>query len=65
MRVEVLRGKCCGYTLCNEVCPEVYNIDDDGFAYVADSIIPPDLEVLAREGADVCPERALVVHEGP
>ncbi|MGX1675543.1 ferredoxin [Streptomyces sp. NPDC055400] len=65
MRVEALRGRCCGYTLCNEVCPEVYSIDDDGFVYIADPDIPSGLEGRAREGADICPQRALVVHEGP
>ncbi|KKD06633.1 ferredoxin [Streptomyces sp. WM6386] len=64
MRVEVLKGKCCGYTLCNEVCPEVYRIDDDGFVVVPNPEVPSDLEGGAREGAAICPEGALVVHEG-
>jgi ferredoxin len=65
LRVEVLKGKCCGYTLCNEVCPEVYRIDDQGFVHVPDPDVPAGLEDRAREGAEICPEGALIVHEEP
>jgi ferredoxin len=65
LRVEVLPGKCCGYTLCNEVCPEMYHIDDQGFVRVPDPVVPAGLEERAREGAEICPEGALVLREEP
>jgi ferredoxin len=30
--VTVDRSKCCGYTLCAVEAPDVYSIDDQGFA---------------------------------
>jgi ferredoxin len=59
--VKVDASKCCGYTACADVCPEIYKIDEQGFAYVESDIVSPDLEARAREGAAVCPERAIYV----
>lgn len=53
--------KCCGYTTCAEVCPEVYKLDDDGFAYTDDERVPFGLEEKARAGADACPEGAISI----
>jgi len=63
--VKVDASKCCGYTSCSEVCPEVYKLDDQGFAYVESEIVPPEFEAKAREGAAICPERAIYVGETP
>ena len=62
--VKVDASKCCGYTTCAEVCPELYKLDQQGFAYVESSIVPPGLEAKAREGAAVCPEKAIYAGEG-
>jgi ferredoxin len=53
--------KCCGYTTCADVCPEVYKLDDDGFAYTDDGRVPLGLEDKAQAGADACPEGAIVL----
>jgi ferredoxin len=59
--VNVDMSKCCGYTSCAEASPEVYRLDDQGFAYVDSVVVPPGLEAKAREGAAACPERAIYV----
>jgi ferredoxin len=56
--VTVDRSKCCGYTLCAVEAPDVYSIDDEGFA-VAPKTVPAELEGQARAGADACPETAI------
>jgi ferredoxin len=61
--VKVDASKCCGYTTCADVCPELYKLDEQGFAYVESSIVPLGLEAKAREGAAVCPEKAIYVGE--
>ena len=61
--VKVDARKCCGYTACADVCPEIYKLDEQGFAYVESGIVPPGLEAKAREGAAVCPEKAIYVGE--
>ena len=63
LRAIVDRGKCCGYTLCAEICPEVYELDDQGFATTDGQPISPDLQARAREGAAACPERAITIVE--
>jgi ferredoxin len=63
LTVVVDRVKCCGYSICAEICPQVYKLDDNGFAYVDDENVPPELAESAREGADACPELAITVTE--
>jgi ferredoxin len=63
--VQVNLAKCCGYTTCADVCPEIFKLDDDGFAYVEDDRVPLGLEQRAKAGADVCPERAIYVGATP
>jgi ferredoxin len=61
--VKVHLSKCCGYTSCAEASPEVYKLDEHGFAYVDSAVVPPGLEAKAQEGAATCPERAIYVGE--
>jgi ferredoxin len=63
--VKVLDAKCCGYTTCADVCPEVYKLDDQGFAFVEESLVPEGLEDKAARGAKICPEKAILVSEAP
>jgi ferredoxin len=61
--VKVDLSRCCGYTSCAEASPELFKLDDQGFAYVDSEVVPPGLETKAREGATICPERAIYVGE--
>jgi len=63
LKASVQRGKCCGYAICAELCPEVYKLDDQGFAFTEDALIPVELEARAREGAAACPELAITLVE--
>jgi ferredoxin len=65
MYVRVDLSKCCGYTLCAEVCPDVYKLDENGFAYVNEALVPEGLEESARAGAEICPESAIIVSDEP
>ncbi len=60
LHITVDRSKCCGYTLCAAEAPEVYSIDDHGFA-VAPESVPEELEEQACRGAGVCPDSAIVL----
>jgi ferredoxin len=59
MKAVVDSARCCGYTLCNQVCPEVFELDEEGFAVVAIPIVPPELAAKAKEAAAACPEDAI------
>lgn len=63
LRVIVDRGRCCGYGLCAQLCPEVYKLDENGLVYVESELIPEGLEEEAKEGAAACPAEALVIEE--
>jgi ferredoxin len=58
--VTVDRSKCCGYTLCATEGPEVYSIDDAGYAVALDGV-PAELEAQACRGAEACPDGAITV----
>lgn len=63
-RVEIDRAKCCGYALCAEACPEVYGLDESGFAVANVDEVPADLLERARQGAAACPEQAIRLSTG-
>jgi ferredoxin len=63
IEVSVNRNKCCGYGLCAEICPEVFELDDMGFALVTGAAVPQALAGRAREAAETCPEEAITIRE--
>jgi ferredoxin len=65
VHVRVIDAKCCGYTVCADLCPEVYKLDDQGLACVDQSLFPEGLEDKARRGAQGCPESAIEVSDTP
>tara|TARA_R110002110_G_C13470525_1_gene720976 strand:- start:93494 stop:93715 length:222 start_codon:yes stop_codon:yes gene_type:complete len=52
---------CCGYGLCNSVCPDIYKLNADGTVYLETDTVPDDLLAAAIEGADCCPAQVLKV----
>jgi ferredoxin len=63
LRVIADRGACCGYGVCAEICPEIYQVDDIGVVRLLSDIVPEGLEVKAKEAAGACPQNALRVVE--
>jgi ferredoxin len=63
LKAEIAKGACCAYGVCNEICPEIYKLDDIGFVQVADELIPKELEEQAREGAMACPASVISLVE--
>jgi ferredoxin len=59
IHVEINKDKCCGYAICTEICPEVYGLDESGFAVANLDEVPDALLDRAREGAEACPEEAI------
>jgi ferredoxin len=65
LRVIADRGACCGYGVCAEICPEIYQVDDIGVVKLLIDIVPKGLEVKAQEAAAACPQSALRVVDEP
>jgi ferredoxin len=61
LRVIADRSACCGYGVCAEICPEVYQVDDLGIVKLLVETVPAGLETKAKEGAAACPQSALKV----
>ena len=61
MKVHVDREKCKGHNRCYMICPEVYKVDEETYAYVEEEEVPAALRDQARRGAEVCPEHAITV----
>lgn len=59
-RVVADRSACCGYGTCVAICPEIYQLEG-GLVVLTTDIIPPELLESAIEGAESCPQAAIVV----
>ena len=62
--VSVDRGRCCGYAVCVGVCPEVFDLDDDGLAHIVTDAVPIEFEAAVRHAEASCPEAAIIVTDG-
>ena len=45
--------------MCTTLCPEVFAINDDGYAEVQVPEVPDGHEDAAREAIECCPEQAI------
>lgn len=54
MRAFVDKELCIGCGLCEDICPEVFSIGDDGKAVATDDQIPEDIIEDARDAMDQC-----------
>jgi ferredoxin len=61
MRVTVDADRCEGHARCWDICPEVFDLDDEGHAVVIVDEVPAYLEGKARDAVRNCPERAIEV----
>ncbi|CCQ32913.1 Ferredoxin protein [Halorhabdus tiamatea SARL4B] len=64
--VEVDQDLCVGDQICASMEPEIYEMRDDGLAYVVDGmeeIDDDDLIAAAKDAADACPVDAIIVEE--
>jgi ferredoxin len=64
MRVSVDPEKCQGHNRCYSLAPELFDVDDYGYATaVGDGEVPPGMEEKARLAAENCPEFAITIEE--
>lgn len=58
MKYRVNDG-CIGYGLCEESCPEVFSMIDEGVAKADEAEVPRELKGAAEEAKDGCPVGAI------
>jgi ferredoxin len=61
MKVRVDPEVCAGFGICTGICPEVFELHEDGYATVLVGEVPPEFEDLVRRAASQCPAQAIFV----
>ncbi|MDA8080934.1 MAG: ferredoxin [Actinomycetota bacterium] len=75
MKVWIDQDLCTGDGLCEEICPDVFTLQDDGIAYVKDNgsicndpggsaqmaKVPSELEDAVVEASEECPGECIFV----
>ena len=61
MKVTVDENRCAGHGMCLTLCPEVFDLTDDGWAVAVHEDVPELAESAVRAAVENCPERA--IHE--
>jgi ferredoxin len=61
MKAIVERDLCAGCGVCVDVCPEVFEMDDEDIAIVKVDPVPAECEESCQDGADQCPSDAIVI----
>jgi ferredoxin len=64
MKVKIDYDLCMGDKNCNQVCPEVFQYDEDQLVsrVIADEV-PNHLEALVKKAAEECVPGAIIVEE--
>lgn len=63
MRVVIDYAKCIGAGTCADICPEVFEMGDDGLAHVINENPEPALHEKVKEAVAECPTGAIYVEE--
>jgi ferredoxin len=63
MKASVDRDLCIGCGLCADICPEVFEMDDESIAAVIVDVIPSEAEESAKEAAASCPVEAISIED--
>jgi ferredoxin len=59
MRITVDDDRCAGHGMCLTLCPEMFALNDDGYAEAQVTDIPVEFEAAVREAIECCPEHAI------
>lgn len=62
MKIHVISDKCQGHNRCYALAPELFDVDDYGYATeIGDGEVPAGLEGKAELAVANCPEQAVVI----
>lgn len=65
MKVRVDSGVCAGFSACLGLCPDVFELHNDGYAIVRVGEVPQEHEDAVRQAVSQCPTGAISVSEDP
>ena len=62
MKIYVDPTLCQGHNRCTSLAPDLFDIDDSGYACAAgDGTVPADRADVAELAVDNCPEQAITI----
>ncbi len=65
MRIEFDRSACQGHNRCYLLAPELFDVDDEGYAVLlVAGDVPEELRDKAQLAVDNCPEYAITLADG-
>ena len=59
MQVHLDDEQCKGHGVCWSLCPDVFELTDDGYAITLVSEVPEQFVAVVRTAVDQCPEGAI------
>ncbi len=62
-KVTVDRDACIGDGICASLCPDVFEMDDEGKSKVIKEVIGEDLHDCVQEAVDSCPVSCITLEE--
>ena len=62
MKARVDESACTGCGPCEDICPEVFRIEDNVSKVIADTV-PADAQDSCREAMESCPTDAISIEE--
>ncbi|MCD6409530.1 MAG: ferredoxin [Candidatus Verstraetearchaeota archaeon] len=62
-RVSVEKETCIGCGTCSSLCPDVFELSEDGQAVVKIEVVEGELADCAREAKESCPTGAISIEE--
>lgn len=63
IKVTIDHDLCIGDGICETICPQVFELRDDGLAYVIDENPSEDLRDEIQEAVDGCPTECIFLEE--
>ena len=61
MKAHVDHDTCIGCGVCPSVCPEVFEMRDEGLSHVIVDTVPAGAEDAAKDAEESCPVDAITV----
>jgi len=63
LRIDPIR--CTAFGFCAELCPELFDLDEWGYAWLKAAEVDAEAAALVRQVAACCPRRAILIEEVP
>ncbi len=63
MKVKVNKDACIGCGACASICPDVFELNDEGLSEAKVEEVKDELQDEVRDAADSCPTGAIEVKE--